>query len=976
MNDQPVQRRGLLLFALAISIVLGVSAFVLWRPTSPKAVENGGNLLIRSRAALQRGDYARAESLALEAAQQPDSDGWGWIVAAEAAVRAGRLTDALKYYQRVESSDQHLLSTAAHGRGEMCLQLGEWTLAERDLLAAIKLEPTNHYSRRRLADLYNLTGQRSRAVPLMLELLTTAQTNESDLFYLGDVDHGVQIANAFPGISLDSATDPLVHLGLGHAALAENRIDAAVASFKIARNQMSDSPAACAGLGQALLQQGSKELVTWQSSLPDIVVHDPAVMAVLGQIAEQASDFQTAVQYYAADVKHRPQSRIAWHRFGLALSQIGEEREASIALEQAQRLQELALWLDDLFEHREHLELVRRVAFRLAELGRTTEAMVWAQYALQLNPLSDWARQLAVTLSSAPNSLAQADVLLQLANAVEKWAPADPVQMASKSVEAQQRVAEQDSSETPFRFQNDAAASGLDFVHRSARDSATPGARILETTGGGVGVIDYDVDGWPDVYFPQGFEDFPPTSSNLLTDQLFRNVGGMHWTIITQQARFADAEFGQGIAVGDLDHDGFSDLYIANYGGNRLWENLGDGTFQDVTPQPILDQKVWTTSCAIVDVNGDGHPDLFDVTYCRGRKVETRICEQGGRPRSCSPRAFQAEVDRLWLSGGDGSWTSAASESLNLADGLGLGVVAFRPAVDEPLTLFIANDESPNYWLVPESNGEFQLRNQAPLSGLSVDAEGKPQACMGVACGDFDGNGLPDLFITNFYHESNTLYSALSPDFYSDQTRATHLRDPSWNMLGFGTQFLDIDRDSRPDLVVANGHIDDLSSIGEPYEMPLQFFSNQSTLFAEEVRAVEVAPGLGRGLARLDWNRDGRDDVVIVNQDSPATLLTNLTNPEGHSFIIELQGTLSPRVPVGTILKLHSGSRVLTTQLTGGDGYMTSNDKRLVIGLGATDIVDQIDIHWPTGQVETLKNLKANVPWAIREGSGRAWQLR
>ncbi|MBC7964834.1 MAG: VCBS repeat-containing protein, partial [Fuerstia sp.] len=899
-------------------------------------------------------------------------DPWAWMVAAEAAVRTERFAEALEYYRNVRRGGPDLQTAAAHGRAEMYLQLGRWEQAESEYRAATDADPNNLITRRRLADFYNLAGQRDRAVPIMQRLIGTTAGTLDDLFYLGDVDHGVQLPDNVHARQDDANADILVQIALGNEAMAENRNEQALRFFNHALTLQPNNPDAIAGLGQATIHLDQKDLAAWRRRVSGELLKDPGVLSVLGQLAERELHFDDAVNAFARVAIQRPGSRIAWHRLGLSLSRVGRTDEATLALARAQELQQLALWLDDLFQHREHVDLIHRVVTQLASMGRTPEAAAWCRYVLQNSPQTMWAQSLYRTLTNAPESLLEVKRETAIVSLLDSltgndWSP----QMSALVTTEFDSTAPQDVGRpVQFSFVDEATKSGLSFVHHSARDRSRSGARIIETTGGGVGVIDYDADGWPDVYFPQGAATFPVPQANPETDRLFRNRRGLTWDENSSIAGICDSGFGQGIAAGDFDNDGFCDLYIANYGVNQLLHNEGDGTFIDVTPNFMQQQPVWTTSCVIADLNADGHPDLFDVTYCRGANVETLICEQQGKPRSCSPRAFSAETDRLWLSTGDGRWEESTNDGLDLPDGLGLGVVAFRSAPEEPLTLFVANDEAPNYWLIPRPlspDGRTVWGDLAPISGLAVDADGKPQACMGIAADDMDGNGLIDLFVTNFYQESNTLYAAVSPGLYVDRTRLTGLREPSWNQLGFGTQFIDADLDSWPDLIVANGHIDDLSSQGQPFEMPVQFFSNSAGRFTEVQNKTPLPPALGRGMARLDWNRDGREDVVIVNQESPVRLLTNANASPGRSLRLQFRATSSARDAIGTIVRIQIGERTLTHQLTAGDGYMASNERQLVIGLGEIDRIPSLEIFWPGGVQQQCKDLRVPGTYLIVE---------
>ena len=951
---------------LGASVVGLVLVFYKPRYIDPK-------LLQEARRSLRAGDFARAESLALAASRGSTPDPWAWIVAGEAAVKTGRLKDALGYYEHVTVGPSDVRAAAAHGRGEMNLQLGDWIRAQAEFQLAIDLQPQSPFSHRRLADLYNLSGRRHLAVPSMEKLIGTQLGTLEDLFYLGDVDHGILLPPEMRASQNDDQADPLISLGSGYEALAENRLLDAKAMFERVLLKKPGDADAAAGLGQAMFHLSIGREADWLSRVPQSSLSDSSVRAVRGLWAEQDGRYEDALFHFANGLVHRDQSRIAWHRLGLSLSRVGRTEDAALALERAQQLQQLALWLDDLFLHRGEVDLVRRVVVQLASFGRTQEALAWANYAYQQSPQSAWPVELIQILEKSPQTLIDVERERRLKDLLDRLFQEERTRRPETKISSDPSSHAKEEQRAPlsFRFDDDAAATGLNFVHYSARQASHLGARIIETTGGGVGVLDYDCDGWPDLCFPQGAKSFPVPKDNPESDRLFRNQFGSSWQDVSRLAGLEDNAFGQGISAGDFDNDGFADLYIANYGKNRLLQNNGDGTFLDVTPEVIHAEPVWTTSCLMADFNSDGHPDLFDVTYCHGSSVETKICQLQGVPRSCSPRAFLAEVDRVWWNQGDGTWARSQNDGLNLSDGLGLGIVAYRPAPDHPITLFIANDEAPNYWLRPQnalSSSQVVWNDDAPIGGLAVDADGKPQACMGVACDDIDGNGLVDLFVTNFFHESNTLYVAASTEFFEDRTRAFGLRDPGWNMLGFGTQFIDVDLDSKPDLIVANGHIDDLRSLGQPYQMPIQFFHNSSDHFVEVKNESELPPAIGRAMVRFDWNRDGQEDVVVVNQGSPTSLLTNRTPTSGKSVRLQFRAISSARDAIGTIVRLTIGKQTLTRQLTAGDGYMASNERQIVIGLGENHKIDSLEIFWPNGVHQSFGPMEGSNTYLLIEG--------
>ncbi|HEX6984214.1 MAG TPA: VCBS repeat-containing protein, partial [Planctomycetaceae bacterium] len=335
------------------------------------------------------------------------------------------------------------------------------------------------------------------------------------------------------------------------------------------------------------------------------------------------------------------------------------------------------------------------------------------------------------------------------------------------------------------------ADAGIDFRYFHSADPATPGARMFEFTGGGVGVLDYDADGRPDLHFTQGCRWPPDPRQREYLDRIFRNLGS-RFADVTVAAGVVEPAFSQGVACGDFDGDGFPDLYVANIGANRLFRNNGDGTFRDVTQDsgvlvgPLA--EAWTTSAVMADLNGDGLPDLFDVNYVEGSDVFERICDHDGVPRVCSPTAFDAQPDRLLLNRGDGAFTDVtAIAGIGAPDGTGLGVVAADFDGSGRLSLFVANDARNNHFYAnaAESPGGLpRFEERAAVNGTAFDRDGRSQACMGVAAGDADGDGRLDLFVTNYVAESNTLYLQEPDGVFVDASRAAGLSEPSLDLLG------------------------------------------------------------------------------------------------------------------------------------------------------------------------------------------------
>ncbi|TXT36400.1 MAG: hypothetical protein FD138_994, partial [Planctomycetota bacterium] len=461
---------------------------------------------------------------------------------------------------------------------------------------------------------------------------------------------------------------------------------------------------------------------------------------------------------------------------------------------------------------------------------------------------------------------------------------------------------------------------------------------------------------------------------------LFRNMGGDHFVDVTAQSRLGDESYTHGVTAGDYDSDGFQDLYVCNIGSNRLYRNCGDGTFQDVTSEAGLKGGGWSTSGLIADLNGDGLPEIYDVTYLAGREPFEHVCHDKQRdntPRTCSPAVFQAEQDRLFLNRGDGTFEDISARSgIHAPDGKGLGIVAGDFDGSGRLSLFVANDTTANFLLVNLTNSPsepLKFIEQGVLAGCAFDLGGKAQASMGVAADDADGDGLTDLFVTNFYNEYNTLYRQLPGGVFSDVSNVARLKEPSLAKLGFGTQFIDGDLDGWPDLVVANGHVDDFRSHGIPFRMQAQYFANLGGGQFTELPAQQLGDYfqqelLGRGLARIDWNRDGREDFVVSNVNSPVCLVTNQTVETGHFLALQLRGVESNRDAIGAVVKVTVGRRTRTKQLTAGDGFQASNHRQLLFGVGDSVTVDELSVRWPSGREQSFRDVRIDTEYLLIEG--------
>lgn len=933
-------------------------------------------LLHQARLALISEDYAAVEAYCRRVFEREPESVPAHLIAGEAAMKQERFEDALSHFHAIprdgsEDSVRALLSAA-----EVARALGRLGAAERDYRAVLKHRPDHVNVHERLAFILDLQGRRYEATPHLYALLRHDRISYSTMIRLGTRDSAISYPDEVEKARQAGHDPARVNLAEAVAALARHEPEKAEPLLRQAIQQDPQLVEAHARLGHLLADRNMSLVPRWQRKLPEAAESHPDIWIVRGQWCRRAGQSRAAVRCFWEAARRDPNVRIAYYQLSQLLPEPKFAETRAACATRARQLQDLAVAVNRLTLDRNDVSAMKDASKVLEQLGRYWEAYGWCGMVLVTDPAHPSTRRRMRTLQRrlSPKLPATDPAADPLAGVDLSKFPRPRWPVASTGPKPEHAGKK---SKSRLRFVDRAAEAGLRFTYFNSHDPQKVGTRMHEFSGGGIGVIDYDRDGRPDVYLTQGCPWPPKTESTEYRDRLFRNLGNGRFEDVTEQAGLGDGWFSQGVAVGDLDGDGWPDIYLANIGRNRLYRNNGDGTFSDVSADAGLTGTQWTTSCLIADLNGDGCPDLYDVNYLKGDDLFDRLCLIEGRRRACVPGVFPAERDRILINGRDGTFaelTGKRSAPLDPARA-GLGIVAADFDGSGRLGLFVANDVVANAFLANETakaGGELKIQEKALLAGLAFDRDGRAQACMGVAAGDVDGNGLLDLYVTNYYNEANSLYLQTAPGLFTESSRQAGLHQPSFRQLGFGTQFLDADLDGWLDLVVSNGHLDDFRYMKIPYRMPAQFFRNSGSGRFEEVAAPSLGEYfqrklLGRSLAVLDWNRDGRPDFAVSHLESPAALVTNVSQETGHWLKLRLYGVESPRDAIGATVTLRRGKQTWTQHLTAGSGYQASNERMLLFGLGGETRIDRMTIKWPSGTEQVFNDLPADREWAVVE---------
>ena len=988
--------RCLRLWSVLGLVLLVLAAGIGWQQLRVRAwhVE-----LEKAHEAMNAGRYALAREILSQLAEHWTAHGEVLLLLGECELLRGRREEALATWAKVPVTSPSY-ARAARYRASNLIHMGRYSPAEAALLKALANPGQSGASHleRELNQLYRFEGRFDDMRRVLRASWWRSDDPASVLKELWMLDHSTIPIEAWQ-LALDKADndDDRVWLGCAHHAILLGRFHDAAVEIERCLKRRPDDPAIWrAQLDLALATDDVGGFWSAIARLPADRFDETEIHALRAWLAARRGDTAVERLELTAQLRDDPGNAQALERLAVLTSQAGQSREAEqlrlrkAAVDRVQH-QFNKLLLDGPIDSSRANEL----AGLAVVLGRQFDARGWAILAeaklpvskpMEENrsqregrsPLADDLALKARALSSPFPVLLErgvrdrhvlSDHLADLRTAATGW--------RNSRAEREATPTTNNPPSARSSFTDDAAAVGLQFAFDNGQ---TPQRLLPETMSGGVGLLDFDGDGWLDVYSVQGGSIESPRGSD--GDRLFRNRGDGTFQDETERSGIAAIAwgrgYGMGVTVADYNNDGHPDLFVTRVQSYALYRNCGDGTFEDVTAEVgLAGTRDTPTSAAFADWDNDGDLDLYVCHYMIWDPANPLICrDKKGAYFYCDPRKAEPAPDHVFRNDRGRFVDVTTSAGFTDVNGRGLGVVAADLDGDYRVDLYVANDGTANYLF--RNEGNFHFEEIGHLAGVAGSASGGYQAGMGVACGDLDGDGRPDLMVTNFYGEGTTFYQNLGQGLFADRSAASGIGLATRYLLGFGIAFVDTNNDGRLEVMMTNGHVND--------HRPLYRYAMPSRLYEAGLdgRLVDISqqagppwdvPRVGRGLAAGDLDNDGRCDALIVAQDRSLAYFHNRTRQAGRFVTLRLEGTTSNRDAVGALVTVTSGRQRQVAQRIGGGSYLSANDPRLHFGLGESDRVDEVEVRWPSGRIDRWQSLLAGTGHSLREGDPKPQPL-
>ncbi|WP_431192297.1 FG-GAP-like repeat-containing protein [Rhodopirellula bahusiensis] len=920
----------------------------------------------------------------------------------ERKIRDGRLSEAIVSLDELiatKPSDEIALASQA---ASLAFEAGDASDAMKRLRDLIQTHPQKVELRRDYAGLLAQRGYRFDANEQYRLLAGRVVLSPPELIGL-IYPHRPQVNfEAKPDIQDQAAVNRKGVLSVVAALRSRGDLQEAIEVLENSAEVKRDDPAAVAMLGwlYASAQQetswidwaieaDAKRLrrypsywLAWGTALRD------GVLSSQTEVTQADFDRRNgfAARCFLEAIRREPHSQVAWDSLSATLDVLDAESKAVSAREgliedARERLDERLLQLDETqwlanqlwnaqsnpMSREGQAEMFDRLADMLWKQGCLGESLGWETLLASMHPIKDWStlrRTTQETFTKHPKGIDEEVLLVGL----------EPKQFADQRSVWMESLAKRSRSETPAgsespigvdstqaRLVNLASELGIHFQWFNAVDPVESEFRLHEPLGGGVACLDFDADGRVDLYFNQASGE-ATTRAGVKPNALYRQLDEK-FTDIVDASMSDDRGYGHGVTAGDWNQDGWPDLLLANFGENALLINQADGTFEkhflsESSETESVSSESFTLSAAIADVTGDNLPDIVEINYVDDPAVRKPIERNpDGTPvKLPGPLHFQPALSEVLVSSGKGAGRRQSLGDSEQARSTGMGVMIADIDQQPGNEIFVANDQRGNHlWFQSgDANGEYSWQNQAAIRGVAVGPGGDKNACMGIAMADFNRDQKLDLHVSNFYDEWANHFCQTNAGMFADRAVAFGIDQLTSRTTGFGVQALDFDNNGWSDLLIANGHVEDLTERGTPFRMKTQLLVNQGQRFEladmDDPESRWGRERLGRGVATCDFNRDGRLDAVVTYADSAAELLRNETESVGNFIQLRLIGTRSERDAIGARVEVVSGDQVWTGMVTTGDGYACRNEAILHFGLGDMSRLDSITVQWPTGE--------------------------
>ena len=939
--------------------------------------------LNNSRQFVQEGNPVAAENELRPLLISTPNDHEVLLLWADIQATSGRKAQAIKTLQSIESESPEQKVAALWKASQWLISLNEFDEAERQLVMLLELPGDRTRVVRSLSTILNNQGRRREAGVYLKLLAQTGDIEEKELISM------VTLGNPFLDKSMAKPDfgDEMVPalLVMSRGLKTEGDIPGSAKLCGDLAKKFPDSTQIQAFLGRIYAdQQDSGKLRSWLQQVPEGIEIEAEYWHALATLMQLENQPREAVRCFLETVLRDETNRPAYLSLAQLLNGLGLAEDAKKFLKRAEALAETSKIASALGQKRGTSEQLHRNADLMDQMQRPWESLAWRKIAYKQQGASDdklkQIEQDRINLIASQEQSAEVKQNQEAFRLCElkqnDWPLPDWRRSSQDSLEpTSPPVASEYSSPVLVDI---ADRTGLDFQYLNGQIRQTDDLYIYQITGGGIGVVDFDHDGWPDLYFSQGGGQAFSSDTNQ-ADELFRNLNAKQWKSIGLNAGIENLDYGQGVCVTDLNQDGWPDILTANLGDNIIYLNNGDGSFTSAKmPKHPREGGGWTTSIACGDITGDHLPEIFEVNYLDdplGLKVP---CGNGSI--RCDPSRFSPAANFVFRLCEDGTiaQTDVCIEMGQKAN-YGFGVVIANFDQQGGNDVFIANDTQNNHFWMSQSKAsetsKYRLIESASILGCGASQNGLARGCMGVAFGDFDRNQRIDLYVSNFWNQAADLYLLQSSNSFAPGNYRLGLFEDSVETVGWGTQAADFNHDGWLDIAVLNGHVTDLTSRGEPYEMRAQLFqgSRQGFSIVKPSRRSDQAYWteltLGRTLAMIDWNRDGRMDLVANHLDQPVALLENQTTiKRGKSIQFELVGTVSERDAIGATVTVQQQDERWTAWQTGGDGFLCTNQNQLHFGIGDHPVVESVTVKWPSGKEQIFSSVSTEGAYLIIEG--------